>query len=146
MIKYISVIFFVSFLSWSWSIIHGSPKISFETHAGIQEKLGDLIVQTIQRKLPDAQEIVINQMWTEILTGTSLKAHFNYSFVTAEQEGKVNASITGYVVLEKSTEPNEADTEKETWKVSEVKTTNNALIFEEGLLINTDTISEPTDQ
>jgi hypothetical protein len=142
MIKYISVIFFVGLLSWSWGIIHGSPKISFETHAGIQEKLGDLIVQTIQKKLPEAEAIVINQLWTEILSETSLKAHFNYTFSTKSDEGKVNSSITGFVVLQKSSEPNEEEPEKETWKVSEVKTTNNALIFEEGLLINTDAAAD----
>jgi hypothetical protein len=135
MIKYVSMIFFMTLLGWSWGIVHSSPKISFETHAGIQEKLADLIKKAVQERKPDATELSIDQLWTEIISETSLKAHFSYSYKNASEDGRVNSSIRGFVLLNKVLEPTETE-ENETWKVAEVKTTNNALVFEEGLLIN----------
>ena len=78
--KYFSVIFFAAALSWTWTVIHSKPDVSFETHSGIQEKLAELIKNSILAKKPAATEIVIEKIWTEMITDERVKASFIYSY------------------------------------------------------------------
>lgn len=135
--KIISLIVFIFALSWTWNIIHSSNAVGFETHSGIQEKLSEIITNTIQTKRPKAQNIQIDKIWTETLNENKVKAVFRYSFVEQNDAGEVlNQSIEGEAILHREpteSTPNEAPVEK--WVLQNVKTTQDSVEFNEGTVI-----------
>ena len=87
--KYISVLFFAAALAWSWQIVHGNVGVPFETHSAIQNDLARVLIATIQAQKPEATEVRMDRVWTELLTGGKVKAHFAYSYTVApDSEGK----------------------------------------------------------
>lgn len=139
--KYLGVLVFVLLLAWTWNVIHRESSISFETHAGIQEKLAQLIQQTIQNKRPQASSIRIEKIWTETTGPDRVMAHFIYSFQEPDVNGSTTTSqITGQGVLEKQDDDGSG---LDRWSLTQVKTTNDAVIFEEGLLVTPGDEPEP---
>lgn len=133
--KYLSVLAFLAALSWTWSIIHSDSPISFETHSGIQEKLGSLIEETIKTKLASAQDIHIEKIWTELLTPGKVKAFFIYSFKEAQagNSGAVATTIKGEGILERQPDDGSG---LDHWVLTKVKTTNDSVVFAEGLIVS----------
>jgi len=131
--KYLSLIIFVVLLAATWNMIHRDPSISFETHAGIQEKLAQLIQQTVLAKRPQATEIRIQKIWTEPQSEDRVKAHFIYSFEEPDSEGKkITNQITAEGFLEKQADDGSG---LDRWNLSKVQTTNDAVTFEDGLFV-----------
>jgi hypothetical protein len=131
--KYLSVLVFAILLAWTWNMIHREATISFETHAGIQEKLAQLIQQTILSKKPEASDIRIHKIWTEPETATKVLAHFIYSFQEPDTNGKsLTNQIQGEGVLEKQPDDGSG---LDRWSLTQVKATSDAVTFEEGLIV-----------
>ena len=131
--KYLSVFMFTLLLAWTWNVIHRETAISFETHAGIQEKLALLIQQTVMNKRPSASKILIQKIWTEPKGQDEVLAHFTYSFQEPDAHGKfLTNQITGQSLLQKQTDNGSG---LDRWSLKEVKTTGDAVVFEEGLLV-----------
>ena len=150
--KYLSVLVFAVFLSSTWYIINSEAAIPLETHIGIQEKIGQLIFDTIKAKKPGAEDIQIQQLWTEPFgpgKPIRVKAHYSYRFTEPSSEGKINTQIEGESILEK--QPDD-DSGFDRWKLTAIKTNNDAVSFEQALVITTGggdqpeaPITEPTD-
>jgi hypothetical protein len=133
--KYLSLIVFALGLSWTWNIIHSRAEVPLQTHYIIQSKLREILAEAISKQKPNATQLTINSLWTESLKKDRIKAHLEYSFAEPSESGSVKTRISAYVILQKnSPEVTEADG-LETWALSEVKATNDAVIFEEGLLV-----------
>ncbi|GIL17540.1 MAG: hypothetical protein BroJett040_12910 [Oligoflexia bacterium] len=132
--KYLSVVFFAVVLIWTWNVIHTKQGVSFETHSGIQQRLSGLIVETVQAKKPTALDIKVEKVWTELLMGNRIRAHFTYSFKDTDNQGTANVQITGNGLLERQ-EDGEPGVEK--WALTQVKTTNDVIVFEDALLVST---------
>jgi hypothetical protein len=131
--KYISLLLFTFALGWTWHLVHSDSPISFETHSGIQEKLATLIVDTIKAKRSSASDIVIQKMWTEVISPEKVKAFFVYSFKdVSESGGTVTSEIKGEGLLEHQGEDAEGN---DRWVLSKVHTSNDAIQFEEATLI-----------
>lgn len=131
--KYLSLIIFVVLLAWTWNLIHREPIISFETHAGIQEKLAQLIQQTVLSKKPQATDIRIQKIWTEPQGADKVQAHFVYSFEEPDTNGKnLTNQITAQGLLEKQADDGSG---LERWSLTKVQTTNDAVTFEDGLYV-----------
>lgn len=129
--KYLGVIAFVAALTWTWNIIHLDSPVSFETHSGIQEKLAGLIQETIKAKRPNASEIQIDKIWTELLTPGKVKAFFVYTFKDSESGG-TSTTIKGEGLLERQDEDGSG---LDHWVLTKVKTTNDSVSFDEGLVV-----------
>jgi hypothetical protein len=129
----------VAALVWSWKIIHSEPNVSFETHSGIQERLTDLIQNTIKASKPSAANIHIEQIWTEVVTANKLKAHFKYSFHEQGESGPLTTQIVGEGLLER--QPDDGS-DNDRWTLSKVHTTNDSIVFEDGLLVTGDRNAE----
>jgi hypothetical protein len=129
--KYLGVIAFVAALTWTWNIIHSDSPVSFETHSGIQERLASLIENTIKAKRPTASEVQIEKIWTELLSPGKVKAFFIYTFKDSEGEPS-RTTIKGEGLLERQA----ADSSGlDHWMLTKVKTTSDAIVFEEGLVV-----------
>lgn len=139
--KYIGVLVFAVALIWSWNLVHSPSQVSLETHSGIQQKLAELIYETIKTKKPNAQQIKIDRVWTEYVNPEKVKAFFTYSY----QEDQVASSIRGEGVLERQKEDASG---LDKWSLTQVKTTNDTIVFEEGLLVTPDSepIAEPQEE
>jgi hypothetical protein len=129
--KYLSVIFFTISLVWTWNVIHSKSDVSFETHSGIQEKLGGLIRDSILAKKPTATEITIEKIWTEKLTKDKVKASFIYSYKDNSEEGVVTTRIAGQGYLEKK--PDEGDSNH--WILTDFATTSDNIEFNDATLV-----------
>ena len=131
--KYLSVFAFAVLLAWTWNIIHTEHSIPFETHAGIQEKLAQLIQQTILHKKPDASHVTIQKIWTEPRGKTTVLAHFVYSFQEPDTNGKaLTNQIQGQGLLEKQPDDGSG---LDRWSLTKVQTTSDAVTFEDGLVV-----------
>ncbi len=147
--KLLSIVVFSIALIWTWNIMHSSPNISFETHAGIQEKLAQLITDNLKIKKPTATDIRVEKVWTEVIGKNKVKAYFVYSFKDMATGNAVTSQISGEGVLEKqiptanagaetsTVSQTEKNTEKNTeqWQLSQVKTSSDVVVFEDGLVV-----------
>ncbi len=137
--KYLSLVLFAALFVWTWQVIHQDSSISFETHSGIQEKLANLIVENVKAKRPQAKEVIVDRVWTEAVTASQVQAHFIYSYKEPSESGEMVASrIQGEGLLEKQGEKN-----SDHWKLVKVQTTNDAIVFEDGLVVTPDSVTTP---
>jgi len=156
--KYISLIVFTAALVWTWDVVHHHNGIDFETHSGIQEKLATLINDTIKARRPTASEIVIEKIWTEVISSNKVRAFFTYSFKDNSEAsgGIVTSQIKGEGLLER--QPNDGSG-NDRWSLTKVHTTSDAIQFDEATIVTgnstetsleagtdetTKTVSEPT--
>ncbi|UYL08611.1 hypothetical protein B9G69_016330 [Bdellovibrio sp. SKB1291214] len=137
--KIVSLVVFVAALVWTWNVIHTNEAIGFETHAGIQTKLAELIKATLSAKKPNAKDLRIDKLWTESMTDNKVRAVFAYKFSEAGEAGEnLEQIIEGEAILHR--EPTEDKTDK--WTLQSVKTTNDIVVFSEGSTVTPDTPSE----
>ncbi len=136
--KYLSVIVFAVLLTSTWYIINSEAAVPLETHAGIQARMSQLIVDTVKAKKPSATNIEIQQLWTEPYgsgTPVRVKAHFTYRFTEPSADnGNVSSVIEGEGLLEKK---GDDESGFDRWTLTDVKTNNDAVIFEQALVITT---------
>lgn len=133
--KYLSLVIFVAALAWTWSLVHSTGTVSFETHSGIQEKLALLITETIQAKRPTASEIVIQKIWTENLSakGDKVRAAFEYSFKDNSGEaGLITSEIKGEGILERQPEDGSGN---DRWVLTKVHTSSDSIQFDEAMIV-----------
>ena len=130
--KYISLILFVVALAWTWHLVHTESPLSFETHSGIQEKLAVLISDTIKAKRPSATEVVIQKIWTEMVTSDKIKAFFVYSFKDNSDSGPVTSEIKGEGLLEHQGATAEGS---DRWVLTKVHTSSDAIQFDDATVI-----------
>lgn len=130
------VVFFILALAWTWNVIHSTPSVSFETHAGIQDKMASLILTEVQRKRPTATDVRVKNIWTELMSPGKVKAHFSYSFKDKSSEGKItDSTIQGEGILERQSGDT---TGNERWTLTQVKTNSDNIVFTDNLVINPD--------
>jgi len=139
--KYLSVLAFALLLGWTWSVIHSDSSISYETHAGIQEKLSQLIKQSVMNKKPGASAVRIQKIWTEPKSKDEVQAHFVYSFQEPDSNGQmITSQISGDSLLQKQPDDGSG---LDRWSLKDVKTTGDAVVFQEGLLVTPDQDPSP---
>lgn len=128
--KIVSLVVFIAALIWTWTTIHTSQAVGFETHSGIQAKLAELIQNTLAAKKPNAKDLSITRLWTETLTENKVRAVFAYKFTDVSESGEtLEQTIEGEAFLHR--EPSEqANIDK--WVLQSVKTTNDFVVFTEG--------------
>lgn len=136
--KYLGSIFFLVMMVWTWNSIHSVTAIPFETHAGLQNRLAELIKSTLAEKKPDAQNLEITKLWTEPLSDSKVKAFFSYKyFEPSTDSAAAESRIEGEVILERRLTEN---SEQDPWTILEVKTTVGEVSFSDGIVVNmTDT-------
>lgn len=130
--KYVSLVIFTVALAWTWHLVHSDSPISFETHSGIQEKLANLIVDTIKTKRANATDITIQKIWTEVINADKVKAFFVYSFKDASESGSVTSEIRGEGLLEHQGEDAEGN---DRWVLTKVQTSSDAIQFDDATII-----------
>lgn len=150
--KILSLVVFVALLVWTWNVIHMSPAIGFETHTAIQEKVMELITQTLKTKRPNAEQLDIIRLWTENLEDSKVKAVFTYKFqekIMGEDPSATATNLEGELKKEDHTEQTiegeaillrqpSADPAVDNWKLLEVKTTGDSVIYRDGSTITPD--------
>ena len=132
--KYFGFLFFTICSIWTWKVIHDLPDVAFETHVGIQEKLSEMIVDTVRSKKPDVSDVQVTKIWTESKEGGKVVAHFTYSFKeNSAQAGSTLSSIEGEGFLDR-TDKNPL-TGDEKWTLTKVQIRGDTVKFDEGLVI-----------
>lgn len=138
--KFWGVLFFTVALIVSWNIIHSETAIGAETHVGIQAQLRDLILNTVQSKRPDARNLRVNRLWTEVMNENKVRAVFTYTFEEVSETGTPQEqSVDGEAVLHR--EPSD-DVRLDRWALQSVRTTNNNILFAEGSVITPNASAE----
>lgn len=134
MLKLVSFFIFLAALIWSWFLFHTPPKISLQTHAGIQSKFMQLIEDSVKRTRPDSSGFEIMNMYTQKVNDNQVSAHFSYKFTDKLEESETADQVmSGEAVLTRGLSE---DPEKELWVVSSVKTGSTNIEFQQGLIIN----------
>jgi hypothetical protein len=131
--KYLSVVLFTVLLAWTWSIVHNSSPVAFETHAAIQTKVADIIVQKLMSAKPNVSEVTVDQIWTELVNDNNVIAHFNYRYKEPVGESGVTENkMSGTGRLTRLPDDGSGT---DRWRLSDVKTSNDSVAFEEALII-----------
>lgn len=145
MLKIVSLIVLIAGMIWSWSLFNTTSKVNTQVHAEIQSKLALLIEDTIKNKKPHSSDFEMNQLYTSAINENLVSAHFNYKFKdildaeTATEE-VVEQNISGYALLAKTPSEN-PDIQK--WVIQSIKTNQESVSFDEGLVVTADTSSNP---
>lgn len=139
--KLLSFVIFAALLIWTWNVVHRESNLGFETHAGIQAQLEQIIQAAVMAKRPSASEFKMQKLWTEPLANNKVKAHFSYSFQESDSlQAPVEQTIEGEAVLYR--EAPQANTTAEDggitdrWVLQSVKTTRDSVVFSEGTLLD----------
>ena len=138
--KVISLVVFLILLIWTWSMIHSSPTVSFETHSIIQQKLAEIIQLSVQKHRPKAKEFSLVRLWTETLNSDKISAHFTYQFKEGESDNATQETISGEALLKKTTTEDQA---QENWKIEKVQTSANQIVFQDGESIESGAAATP---
>ncbi|MBL7670787.1 MAG: hypothetical protein JNM39_09890 [Bdellovibrionaceae bacterium] len=157
--KILSLIVFFTLLVWTWNVIHTTPAVGFETHTAIQEKILEMLTSTLQAKRPQAQQIEVVRLWTESLDDNKIRAVFSYNFQDKIGDGAPTSTptqtpapapdqtpiqmteqmteqtIDGEAILQRLASD---DPSLDNWKLLEVKTTGDTVIFRDGSTITPD--------
>jgi len=140
--KIISLVVFIAALVWTWNVVHTTEAIGFETHSGIQERLAELIKNTLAAKKPNAKDLSITRLWTEPMNDNKVRAVFSYKFIEpSAEEGDIEQLIEGEAILHR--ESAEAGSETDTWTLQSVKTTNDIVTFSDGTTLTPDAEPAP---
>jgi hypothetical protein len=143
--KILSLFVFFALLVWTWNVIHSSPAIGFETHTAIQVKVAEMLTETLQAKRPNATQIEISNLWTEALAENKIHAVFVYKFQDKIDDSEnTDQVIEGEAILSRQ---ESEDPSIDNWKILEIKSKADSIIFREGSTINPNETkdSEPTN-
>ncbi len=137
--KYISTLIFAIALACSWNLVHRESPIDFETHASIQLKLIDVIRQSVMEIKPNAKNIEILNVSTELVNEHTVKAYFSYKFQEPDAEtGELTEqTINGEATLRRN---KGADPNEDHWVMENVITKTGEMTFKKGLVITPVTI------
>lgn len=148
--KLFSFVIFAALLIWTWKIVHRETNLGFETHAGIQAQLEQMIQAAVMAKKPTASDFKMEKLWTEPMTANKVKAHFSYSFKDNETPpNTVEQNIQGEAVLYREapqmTTSAEDAGKADRWVLQSIKTTSDSIIFSEGALLDADASTTPAE-
>ncbi|MNS63509.1 hypothetical protein D3C72_966050 [compost metagenome] len=142
--KIISLVVFIAALVWTWNVVHTTEAIGFETHSGIQERLAELIKNTLAAKKPNAKDLSIMRLWTEPMNDNKVRAVFAYKFTeVSAEEGEIEQLIEGEAILHREAAPN---AETDTWTLQSVKTTNDIVTFTDGTTLTPEPEAPPATE
>jgi hypothetical protein len=159
--KVVSFAVFVILLAWTWNLVHSEALVSFETHSIIQQRLAEIIEQSVQKHRPNAKDFNLLRLWTETVNDNQIKAFFTYRFRegTAGATNSITEPTTEATTAPTSVSPSEEtisgeavlkktageSANQENWRVERVRTSSNQVVFEEGTVVNTDDSAPSTD-
>ncbi len=147
--KLLSFVIFAALLIWTWKVVHRESNLGFETHAGIQAQLEQIIQAAVMAKRPSATEFKMQKLWTEPMTNNKVKAHFSYSFQESDTlQAPVEQTIEGEAVLYREAPQANPSAEDgnltDSWVLQSVKTTRDSVVFSEGTLLDSKTSESST--
>jgi hypothetical protein len=130
MSQLVSLLIIIFCLSWSWGVVFKAPTLAFETHSAIQNQLSAAIPNALAARDPSLEKMTVINIWTETIDANSVRAHFRYKFEkTMTESNKTESQLMGNCILTKA-----ADSEM--WTVSEVKISDETLVFQDGLVVD----------
>ncbi len=128
--RYLSLLFIVAVMSWSWGFMKSPLEIPETTHIDIQDDIKMMIGETMQKYLPTVTGFRFDRFWTQNLSKDKVKAVFAFSFEnSAETEEPARYGVEGYAILT-------YDNEKNIWNVDGPYFYNNEITFKEGMTIH----------
>lgn len=134
--RYISLVFLVFLMWWTWSVIKAPSLLSEDTHIGLQDDLRRVITEYIQENLAGATDIKFEKFWTQTLKENQVKATFAYSFddaASAADSATARIGVEGYAILNRV---KEQDSDFDVWSLDELNVLNNRVIFKDGVIVN----------
>jgi hypothetical protein len=140
--RYVSLVFLVFLMWWTWSVIKAPSLLPEDTHIGIQEDLRRVITEYIKDNLPTAKDVRFEKFWTQTVKENQVKATFSYSFEDEAETGDKSArvGIEGNAILNRSKDQN---SEYDVWSLDELTVLNNRITFKDGVTIHPSGASQP---
>ena len=128
--KFLSIIFLLGALVWSWQGYKNSSDVPVAVHYNLQNELKNFIIEYVGKNLPSAQQIEFHRFWTEPTQGQDVRAVFEYSFLTKEADGQeAETRLTGYAWL--SPDPQK----KAEWSLDRIEINNQVIDFKTGAVV-----------
>ena len=88
--KYISLIIVVAFIGFTFWFSKQSEDLSIDQMNKINNLITQYMTQIVQEKQPDATDIEFSKIYTEVIeSGRKLVAHFKFSYIEPNEDGKL---------------------------------------------------------
>jgi hypothetical protein len=132
--KFISALFFIALLILSWNLVHRPPALSFETHAGIQERLAGWLEENYKKQFPELQNFRILQIRTRTINADQVEAQIRTEYELPDETGTPSRHQNELrLKLERVVDQERSLLER--WKVSAIKTLKEAIEFSDGMIV-----------
>ena len=130
--RHLSFILLLFIVVCSWQFIHKTPAVSEWVHWQLQEELQNVIKDQVIRKMPSANHIKFQKIWTENLKRNQVKAFFSYTY----QDSSTGDSLghQGYAILQRQTRETQMGELYSTWKIINLHLPLESIVFESDLV------------
>lgn len=126
--RYLSLLFVIVIMYWSWAFIKAPLEIPETTHINIQDDIRMMIEGTIFKQLPSATNFKFDRFWTKSISNNQIVATFSFSFEnTAEKVDPARYGVEGDATLN-------YNAESRLWDVDNFRFINNEIIFKDGVI------------
>lgn len=130
--KYVNMLVIFAALVWSYHASQDNSLVTNQMHQMIQAELSNLISEYVASHLPDAPKVHFKNMWTEMITPKTIKAHFEYSFESkGHEENLAKTDLEGTAVLN----PDAQKPLGEGWVLQSIQILNESIEYKDGILI-----------
>ena len=127
--RYLSLVFLLILMGWSWGAVHRPSVISEWIHWSLQEEVKKIIANKVNLS---SNKIEFKKIWTENVTDNQVKTHFHYTYKNKALE---SLDIQGYMILQ-------AQDRRENlfWKATDFHILKESIFFQEAVTVR------PSDQ
>jgi hypothetical protein len=129
--KYISVIFTVLFMVWTWSLANSQPAMDLAQHKNVERALEQVIRDSIKKEHPEVKDIIFRQLFTESLDDTTkVRAKFRYEVISPTTAQDVTTQIIEGSALLDSADGGQS------WTMSNLDLKSPSISYEHGLRVS----------
>lgn len=92
--RYLSLLFLVFLVGWSYALSHRPRDISVEVHGFLVQELKSVMTDFLKEKVQGVQNIQFYQVYTEVVKpGEQLLAYVKYSYESPTTDGELTREV-----------------------------------------------------
>lgn len=138
--KFLSVIFLLIALTWSWRGYKNTSEVPVVVHHHLQTELRNFIAEYVEQNAPGATNILFHRFWTEPTQTSEVRATFEYSFDSKNNEGEgATTRLRGYAYLSPQGGVDQ-------WSLDRIEVNNQVIDFKNGSTISPQTTESQSEK
>lgn len=138
--KFLSVIFLLIILVWSWRGYKNTSEVSVAIHHHLQTELRNFITEYVMQNAPQATNVLFHRFWTEPTQTAEVRAIFEYSFDSKNDENEnTTTRLRGFAYLSPQGGVDQ-------WSLDRIEVNNQIIDFKNGSVISPQSTESQSDK